>query len=332
MGNTQTVQRIGEIRKRFHPDIFFLSETMNTNDVVLRKFKSSDLVNSHLVSPTDQRGGGLALFWKAEIELIVLNTCKNYIDTTLRYEGKVFYATFIYGDPDIAKRRLLWRELADLAGTREGAWFVTGDFNDILNNQEKEGGVVRTEGSFTDFRSFVAECDLYDIHHAGDFLSWRGVTSAGVVRSRLDRAMANSDWFECFASGHLEYLNYEGSDHKPIITCFDVTRKKGKGLFRFDRRLKNNPLVKEIVANAWKGHRGEEVAQKLSQVRGAIVKWNKEQQANSRTIIEKHKEALEEAMVSPQNDGDRIASINQELKEAYKAEEEYWRQGAAYCG
>lgn len=208
MGNNQTVQRIGEIRKRFHPDIFFLSETMNTDDVVLRKFASSEFVNSHLIPPTDQRGGGLALFWKAEIELIVLKSCKNFIDTMLRYEGKVFYATFIYGDTDIAKRRQIWRELAEIAALRNGAWFVTGDFNDILNNQEKEGGTVRTEGSFSDFRSFVAECDLYDLHHSGDYLSWRGVTSAGVVRCRLDRAMANSDWFERFEAGHSEYLDY----------------------------------------------------------------------------------------------------------------------------
>ena len=138
--------------------------------------------------------------------------------------------------------------------------------------------------------------------------------------------MANSEWFESFGSGHSEYLNYEGSDHKPIITCFDVTRKKGKGLFRFDRRLKNNPLAKDLIASTWKGPRGETVAQKIIRVRGAIVRWNKEQQANSRTIIDTRKQELEEAMVSPLNDGERIFQINQELREAYKAEEKFWRQ------
>ena len=244
----------------------------------------------------------------------------------LRYEGKVFYATFIYGHTDIVKRRQIWRELTDTAADRNGAWFVTGDFNDMLNNQEKERGVERTEGSFVDFRTFVSENDLYDLYHSGDFLSWRGVRSEGVVRCRLDRAMANSEWFESFGSGHSEYLNYEGSDHKPIIICFDVTRKKGKGLFRFDRRLKNNPLVKDLIASTWKGPRGETVAQKIIRVRGAIVRWNKEQQANSRTIIDTRKQELEEAMVSPLNDGERIFQINQELREAYKAEEEFWRQ------
>ena len=112
---------------------------------------------------------------------MVLNSCKIFIDTMLRYEGKVFYATFIYGDTDIVKRRQIWRELTDTAADRNGAWFVTGDFNDMLNNQEKEGGVERTEGSFVDFRTFVSENDLYDLYHSGDFLSWRGVRSEGVV-------------------------------------------------------------------------------------------------------------------------------------------------------
>lgn len=266
------------------------------------------------------------MFWKCDVELNVLNSCKNYVDTEIWYEGKVLNATFVYADTDITKRREIWRELTDLSIARKGPWFLTGDFNDLLNNQEKDGGPVRPEGSFVDFWSFVSECDLYDLKHSGDFLSWRGVRSDYVIRCRLDRSIANSDWFESFASSHSEYLDLEGSDHRPIITCFDATRKKGKGLFRFDRRLKNNPLIKELVACEWKGHRGEAVTQKIKRIRGAIVKWNKEQQRNSRDLIDRRKKYLEEAMVRPQHDGELINQINQDLKDAYRAEEEYWKQ------
>lgn len=112
------------------------------------------------------------------------------------------------------------------------------DFNDMLNNQEKTGGVERSEGSFVELCSFMSHNDLYDLKHAWDFLSWRGVRNEQVVRCRLDRAVLNSEWFEDFHAG--EYLKFEGSDHKPIVTCFDTERRKGKGLFRFDRRLKDN--------------------------------------------------------------------------------------------
>lgn len=48
---------------------------------------------------------------------------------------------------------------------RDAAWFVTGDFNDVTNNSEKERGPERAEASFSDFRTFLSEGDLYDLQH-----------------------------------------------------------------------------------------------------------------------------------------------------------------------
>ena len=58
-----------------------------------------------------------------------------------------------------------------LASSRDSPWFVTGDFNDILNEEEKLGGPARPEGSFTDLRTFFSEGDLFDLRHSGDSLS-----------------------------------------------------------------------------------------------------------------------------------------------------------------
>ena len=242
------------------------------------------------------------------------------------YEGKSFYSTFVYGDNDNVKRRSMWKELLNLNVARGGAWFLSGDYNDIICDQEKSGGIERTEGSFMDLGSFMSEGDLYDLKHSGDFLSWRGVRYEHVVHCRLNRAAANSEWFEEFYSGHCEYLKYGGSDHKPIISCFDTTRKKRKGLFRFDRRLKDNPAVQELIDKHWKQAGGASVCKKIAIVQGSIVAWNKKQQQNSRAIIEQRKIELEEAMTSAQDDAPLIAIINQDLREAYKAEEDFWRQ------
>lgn len=38
---------------------------------------------------------------------------------------------------------------------REGAWILMDDFNEILNNEEKRGGVVRPESSFFPFREMM---------------------------------------------------------------------------------------------------------------------------------------------------------------------------------
>lgn len=38
-----------------------------------------------------------------------------------------------------------------------------GDFNDIRNNEEKNGGTLRQESSFRDFRDFIAEMGMEGI-------------------------------------------------------------------------------------------------------------------------------------------------------------------------
>lgn len=59
------------MRKDISPDILFLSETKNPNDFVLRKLNSVDYPN-HLLVPLEGHGsGGLALFWKAAVDLSV---------------------------------------------------------------------------------------------------------------------------------------------------------------------------------------------------------------------------------------------------------------------
>ena len=43
----------------------------------------------------------------------------------------------------------------NISQSRDSPWFLTGDFNDIVDNSEKEGGPVRAEGTFVDFRTFM---------------------------------------------------------------------------------------------------------------------------------------------------------------------------------
>ena len=84
--------------------------------------------------------------------------------------------------------------------------------------------------------------------------------------------------------------------------------------------------MKNIIEKHWNQATRAPVSRKIAIVRSAIVRWNKEKQRNSRKIIEERRKDLEEAMTSNCNDPPLLDIINQELKEAYKAEEEYWRQ------
>ena len=76
--------------------------------------------------------------------------------------------------------------------------------------------------------SFFSEGDLYDLHHFGDILSWRGQHRDHLFRCRLDRDVTN----------RFQYLAYEGSDHKPIISFLEPGKKKRRGIFKYDSGLR----------------------------------------------------------------------------------------------
>lgn len=234
LGSTLTVPRLKEIRLEYSPNILFLMETKNQDDVVFHVFQSMGFVNNFTVPPQGL-SGGLALFWKEDVLLEVLSSSKNFIDVKLQFQRSESFITFTYGAPQEENRASVWEDLSTIGANREEAWLLTGDFNENLNNSEKVGGPARAEGSFIPFRSFLSQNGLWDVQHTGNMLSWRGQRHSHFILSRLDRALSNVAWTEKFPSGRSRYLRFEGSNHRPLITYFDPTKVKAKGVFRFDR-------------------------------------------------------------------------------------------------
>ena len=188
------------------------------------------------------------------------------------------------------------------------------------------GGPDRPEGSFSDLRTFFSEGDLYDLHHSGDPLSWRGKRGTHLVRCRLDRVVANSSWAENYPTARCQYLEYEGSDHKPLMSFLDPMIMKWRSLFRYDRRLNENEEAKKLIRETWAAASESLVLEKLATTRRAISEWNRLQQHNSGTLIDQLKHQLEEALTSPMDDTVLIKGINDKLGEAYLAEEAFWKQ------
>lgn len=171
--STPTVRRLRDLRSRISPDILFLMETKNSEEVVFDKLKNSQYCN-HFLVPHEGLSGGLCLSWKDNINLEILDSSPNFIDTKIITGPDPLFITFVYGAPRQADRAAFWLKLMELGGDRENAWCLTGDFNDLLHNEEKVGGPARWEGSFVTFRSFVSQAGLWDIQHTGNHLSWRG--------------------------------------------------------------------------------------------------------------------------------------------------------------
>ena len=128
-------------------------------------------------------------------------------------------------------------------------WLVLGDFNEILYNTEKEGGVPRPQRYMQAFHDALSDCGLGDMGYEGDRFTWQ----RGRVRERLDRGVANGSRNQLFPSSRLINAEMTKSDHRPIVVDtegVDVPHV-GERKKQFEARWLSEATVNEIVRTAW---------------------------------------------------------------------------------
>lgn len=81
-------------------------------------------------------------------------------------------------------------------------------------------------------------------------------------------------------------------------------------MFRYDRRLKDNPEVKELVSQAWKSASNTSANDKINVVLSALIQWSKQQYQNSREKIEQNRLELESTLTDQRNDTELITRVS----------------------
>ena len=91
-------------------------------------------------------------------------------------------------------------------------WLCAGDFNEVLTENEKLGGVPRNRVQIENFREALDFCGLDDFGFRGSLFTWcnkrNGIDS---VQKRLDRG--NFDWNQLFPRAIVNHLKFWYSDH-----------------------------------------------------------------------------------------------------------------------
>uniref|UniRef100_A0A453JPI0 Endonuclease/exonuclease/phosphatase domain-containing protein n=1 Tax=Aegilops tauschii subsp. strangulata TaxID=200361 RepID=A0A453JPI0_AEGTS len=105
-GNRRTVREVGALVKAHSPSLVFLSETRQTS-VKVERMKWKLGLKGFCGVDCEGRGGGLALFWDESLQVIVLDSCKRYIDISVldQGSGKTWRSTFVYGEPRVEHRQ-----------------------------------------------------------------------------------------------------------------------------------------------------------------------------------------------------------------------------------
>ena len=138
LGNLWTIQSLHKLVREQAPDVCFLMETRLDRDGLKKHCGDLPFKNKLIVKKTNS-GGGLALLWREEMTLDVINFIDNRIlAKVVKDDGFVWYLIGFYGWPEANEKRKSWALLSHLRSFIEGPWCCIGDFNAILHASEKQ--------------------------------------------------------------------------------------------------------------------------------------------------------------------------------------------------
>ena len=279
LGNGPAVRGLLDVQKREAPDVLFLSETKHDGRWMEWLRWRLNMTNM-VVKDSVGASGGLALFWKKDVNLTVKSLSKYHIDSVIKEEdGMEWRFTGVYGESRSEDKDNTWDTLRSLKDKFNLPWLCCGDFNEILFNYEKEGGPPRAERSMEKFRQTLEDCDFQDLGFVGDAFTWRNHHHivASYTKERLDRAVANNTWRGRFPLVRVTNGDQRHSDHRPIIV--DVGERE---LRRWEKPLE---VMKKFEA---KWLEEEECTMKVEE------SWVAAMEGGNTTLVEVQRKVLEE--------------------------------------
>ena len=314
--------------QKHRPGLLFLSETKNRK--LLLQDIQADLGFNKLftVEPLGQCGG-LALFFMDEFQVDVLFSNNRMIDVKAVINGIKVYMTFVYRDHVLERRDQIWERLTRFSTTKDGPWFMIGDFNEITGHHEKEGGRKRSDTSFLSFNQMISDCGMLEFPCTRNQLSWAGKRTNGTVRCRLDRALGNEDWHEKFPHSKFQYLRMWGSDHHPVLADILSKPTRKRKTFKFDKRWLESEEIRQVILEGWKSSDlspDVSIMDHISSCRKALSQWKRERDLNSAKLVEDLKAKVDNLYSDDDATTEEIAEALKELTDALKAEEQFWRQ------
>ncbi|XP_062152034.1 uncharacterized protein LOC133860439 [Alnus glutinosa] len=324
LGNPRTVRVLHHLVKEKKPNVVFLIETLcrgNTMEKIICKLGFEGLF---VVNPIG-RSGGLALLWKENLFLEIFNYSRQHINAIIRNEdgSPGWKFTGFYGFPNAARRWESWELLRLLKTFQPSAWLCAEDFNEILDQSEKQGAALRRISQINQFRRALEDCDLSDLGFSGPRYTWcNNKRDDNFPQERLDRAVANTEWCSRFNYVRVQVLEAICSDHNPILILFnDVPYETGpsRRAFKFEAKWQLDPECNDISKAAWEqevleSNQLKDIRARLSACQRDLTRWSKAKfRRDAELLKQKSRRLLELQGTNSPNQIEDIKQIQKDI-------------------
>ncbi|KAK3187899.1 hypothetical protein Dsin_027460 [Dipteronia sinensis] len=195
LGNARAFNVLLTHKREANPELMLLMEP-RCDHSKLEKWRVKLGFSSKLVVNSVGNSGRLCLFWSDTVVVELLSFSLAHIDVKVRSGGDRYWRfTGFYGHLDHDQMVHSWTILRRIAGMLEWLWVCIRDFNEILYDFEKLGGLQKNQRHVAAFREALEDCDLDDMVFIGPkFTRCNKQKGDKIILERLDRGTCNRAW------------------------------------------------------------------------------------------------------------------------------------------
>ncbi|KAK9985961.1 hypothetical protein SO802_030912 [Lithocarpus litseifolius] len=251
LGKSSAILQCKNKALELKPDFLFLMETRLVSGKGKEVWEKCGFSEGWEV-PRVSLNGGLILAWLPRKDLRVVFDSKNLIHINLLDDrGIPLSITFVYGHPDHSKRGMVWQQLTSLQQWAYPSSLCIGDFNQILNKEEKFSFKHGSIPGVEEFQPVLRDLQLCDLIGSGQRFTWMNKREEGdFFMERLDRACGSVEWVNQYPFFSLKNLPILQSNHGPILLDLEVQTPFRKRPFRFELMWLTHEDCKEMVHHA----------------------------------------------------------------------------------
>jgi hypothetical protein len=192
----------------------------------------------------------------------------------------------VYGPNSTQDKLKLWDNLTQLIQSQQSQLVIIGgDFNAVLSQSEKIGGISPPTKTIQDFSQFVDNNGLMDIPPIQGKFTWTNRRDGfAQIAVWLDHFLLSQEWKLQHVQLSSEILSFPESDHYPISLSItrsaDIMHNQGKSSFKFERMWLRHPHFIQHLKQWWVsapfvlGSKMHQFAMKMKHVKQHIKKWN----------------------------------------------------------
>lgn len=135
------------------------------------------------------------------------------------------------GQQGNAEKVAFLQELEDIRDLHAGLWAIVGDFNLIVNAEDKNNANVNRR-MLARFRATLNRLELKELYLNGRRYTWSSERMNPTLE-KIDHVFATNTWEDIYPANLLTALGTSISDHCPLLVDLDAEFHVGRR-FRFE--------------------------------------------------------------------------------------------------